>query len=263
MKNITKAQLYQFVKSREVLLIILGVNIICTAIALMFSMENSVAFIGNTGSAYAANSMSITVTFIYMLPSVICGKICADDFQDKTINYEAASGSLRWQSYFGRAIPSLILSLILCLITIGLPLVIVTAMHSWGDLVTPSSAIIRIFTVLLPIFRVSCFNIMMSFIIKKDKFVVVISCIGSVFASFISGMSRKITYGMFSQVDIMKLLNYKYYTTYGLNDEKNVWGIYDSTIDISALTQISVVSLIVGIIYICVGYFYHKHDDLN
>ena len=265
MKNVIKAQLYQLSKNRMLFIVLIGINLICLLFAFLFSVENGVEYIDNTGSSFAANLMMLTGTFAAFIPPVTASMICAGDFTDKTSNNEITSGTMRKDVYFGRVVLSLIISLIFTVITISLPIIVISAMYGWGDTVPLWSVIERIAASLVPMFKSTCFCILLSFIIKKPSVVilgyfVVGRGIVSAIAEF-GGM--KITDGLFSSYDIMSVLSYKSYTTYGLNDDKQVWTIYTYALETDMLVKIAVCSIIMGIAFLYAGYYYHKKDDLN
>jgi ABC-type transport system involved in multi-copper enzyme maturation permease subunit len=265
MKNVIKAQLYQLRKNRTLILGVVGINVICLTFAIMFALNNNIEYIEISGSSFAANLMSVTGTFATFIPPVIASMVCAGDFPDRTASNEISSGTVRKDAYFGRALLSIMLSMLLSLFTVAFPIIVISAVYGWGDTVPLWSVNERLLAALLPIFKSTCFCVMISFIIKKPAAIILAyAFLGkAILSSLVELGSRRLTDGLYSSFDIMNLLQYKSYMTYGLNDDKYVWQVYTNTLDGNMVAKIALWSVLMGIAFLYAGYYYHKKDDLN
>ena len=265
MKNVIKAQLYQLRKNRTFILGIIGLIAICLMFALMFTVDNNIDHMEVSASSFAANLMSIIGTFASFIPPITASVICAADFTDRTANNEISSGTMRKDTYFGRAVLSIIMSLLLVLIAVSLPIIVITAVYGWGDTVPIWSVAERIIASLLPMFKATCFCIMLSFIIKKPSAIILTyAFLGKgILSSLTEFGGQKITHGLYSSYDLMNILQYKSYMTYGLNDDKYVWTVYTNALDTDMVVKVALWSVLMGAAFLYAGYYYHKKDDLN
>lgn len=273
MINVMKAQIYQLKKNRLLFLIFLGVNAIVFAIGAMMILP--MAKTNYSGDEYVMNVQasyfvalfwSMGAALVQLIPAAAAGMICAGDFKDKTSNYEIMSGRLRLESYAGRVVLSLIVSMILSTLTLIITPIILTAMVGWGDTVTIRSVVIRVLASMFPIFKMTCFCCMLSFIIKKPAIVMTISFAGTIVASYIintTGSVNDSSLTIFAPYNLGNILMYHYYLTYGLNNKEMEWMIFENELASDLLVRSVCISLIMGIAYIIIGYHYHHKDDLN
>ena len=257
MKNVIISQLYELRKNRTVFLFCFGVLILCIAICWMVTGWTETSKISET---VADNGLQVISMFVRTSILIITGCICAGDFPDKTINHEITSGTLRKDAFFGRAVLAIVLSEIIAIVTILLCLAIMSALYGWGDTVTLDSALKRVFLLVFPYFKYSCFAVMISFIVKQPYAAFLFVILATiVYTSVIRG-SEIVVY-LLSDVTAAKICTYNSYATYGLETEVRM--IYDQSIDTDLIAGAVIASLIIGALYLIIGYHYYNKDDLN
>ena len=186
---------------------------------------------------------SICAVFIEVIPAAVAGLVCAGDFKDKTSNYEIMSGSLRAEAYFGRIVVSVVLSVIMCAVSMALSPIIVTAVYGWGTSVTVES-----------------------FVIKSSAAVMAVHMGGIILVTTIINMTGGmggLTEGFFAPFDFMKVVSYSSYSTYGLNNEDLVWMLFRNELPSRLLAPLAALSLLFSAAYIIIGYHYYDKDDLS
>ena len=256
MKNVIMSQLYEIRKSRLFFIVISGIMLLCLVMCLIDYDE-----FGTSGILVYVSSL--IALFAAFCPCFVTGFICAGDFPDKTINHEVTSGRLRKQVFFGRTILAIVFSVLIGVGIMFFVLAVSTALFSWGEIIPLRSYVLRSLLLAFPLFKLSCFYVMMSFIIKKPA---VINCIGialymlfSIISQYASGSISGIH--VFSIFVMMKLMNYDFYSTYGLQNDMDM--VFDHTIDTSFVEFTVISSILIGIAYILIGYHFYDRDDLD
>lgn len=258
MGKVIRSQLFELKKSRVLYIFGVGVLVIGLAISWMCIEWTET----KTVSEYIAamNGLTMSSLFVIVLIAVITGSVCAGDFPDKTINHEITSGTLRKDSFFGRAVIAIAVSTISAILIITADITIMTLIYGWGDTVTLGSAVKRISLLVFPCFKFSCFCVLLSFIIKQPYAPVLASILINIVTALISHLPKIMIFIM-SYLNAGKICVYNNYCTYGLNTDP--WFIYDESIDPKLLAGTIVASVLLGVAYLLFGYHYFRKDDLN
>lgn len=256
-KNVILSQLYGLRKNRTVFLCCIGEVAICTAMLLMTTEWTGTR---TASESVASGGLGMMTLIIGPLIAIITGIICADDFTDKTINHELISGKMRMQSFFGRAVLAVTISVITTITALFVSLFIAIKIYGWGETVTLDSAIIRILLTFIPFFKLSCFGVMVAFILKQPYGVVLVF-IGIKMMLGIMSMKSTSSILMISEANAGKLCMYENYITYGLNTDARF--IYDQSCDPELILKSVVIALVMSAVYIIIGYHFYKNDDLN
>ena len=262
MKSLIKAQLYQISRTRVYYLVFLTLMLL----AMMFGAvewlngENSLEEWQKLTASDFATRMENIVSIAMMGMSFFVSFFCADDFTDKTVNYEIMSGRIRKQAYLARVVVSIVLSILFGLLMMFGSLGISVLLTGWGDSVPFGAVAARILLLTFPFIRISCFCVMVAYFIKRPGFA---------FLSF---------YGVVSVVSILKpatddsgvltvfnsintLLKYKEWHIFGL--ESPVEMVYTPMPETAFIIRCIFVSIAVGAVYLIIGYNYFHFDDLE
>ncbi|MCR5121920.1 MAG: hypothetical protein K6B74_05820 [Ruminococcus sp.] len=259
MKNIMKSQIYQLVRNRSLRALVLatiGLSVFTGAIGKIEGGKDMNA------SDYIVGTLSIVIAMAQFITAIITGIVCADDFNDKTSNYELTSGRLRSQSYAARAIISVILSCIVSVLMIVLMIVTSLMLYPHGSSLNDSALVQRVL-LMIPIFiRLSCFFVLISYIVKKPIAVfgvcyAIMMLLGVVSSSEGSIKSAMLTgFGSFKNV-----CHFDEWYTYGLNTPE--YHVYEPYIDSKTAALTVLVSLAAGALYLLLGYSYFHRDDIE
>ncbi|MBQ8967789.1 hypothetical protein [Ruminococcus sp.] len=262
MKNLIKAQIYQITHTR----VYLWVFIMAVIIASIFGFSeylNGADSLNEgellTASDYFTRYDMLPVLAMEFMSFFSCF-IAAEDFGDKTANYELMSGRLRSQSFLARVITIILANTLLGLFMMTLPLLIYTAITGWGDSVTVATAAQRILLMVFPFFRISCFFTLAAFIIRRPG-IAFIACYGAMNLPLLLPVNNESTGVMLTLSTSRKLLHFDYWATFGL--ERDAQAIYDQGLDSAFVIRCIIVSLAVGAAYIGLAYSYFHKDDIE
>lgn len=263
MKDLIKAQLYQISKTK----VFMWVFVFFTALS---GLLGAVDFLNGadgleegqllTASDFATR-MGTTPIFAIMGMSLFTGLICADDFSDKTCNYEIISGRMRKQTYFARAIVSIGVSVLFGLFTMSVSLIVSTLLTGWGDSITVGAAITRIALIAFPYFRLSCLFVLLAYIFKKPVLLLILTYLMLGALNILSANAPEQASVLTALSNISMLLQYDTWVTFGLDSGANF--MYESSLAAEKIVQTIAASLGAGALYLGIGYSYFHGDDLE
>lgn len=263
MKNLIKAQLYQISKTR----VFMWVFVFFTALSALFG---AVEFLNGadwleegqllTASDFATR-MGITPVFAIMGMAFFTGLICADDFSDKTCNYEVMSGRMRGQIYLARGLVSIAVSVAFGLFTMTVSLVTSALLTGWGDSITVGTAITRIALMAFPYLRLSCLFVLLAYILKKPVLVLVVTYLMIGALNILTANAPDQESVLTAMSNIAMLLHYDTWLTFGIDSGTNY--MYESSLAAEKIVQTIAASLGAGALYLGIGYSYFHGDDLE
>lgn len=260
MKNLIKAQLYQLRKNKLVIIVFFAV--------LLIQFTNIIGEISYNGNEFGASTyivdMGLEMIFMSLFfPIIFTGCVCGGDFPDKTTNYELMSGHTRKQVYFSRAVISLVGGVVGELIIIVAPIVTLSVVYGWGTEILVKEAVIRYLLMALPIVRMICEFIFLTYVVKNPY----ITMAGSYFVftlglSFVELFSDKASVFL-GVTNIMKLGAYESWSTYTLDNTVDLIKVYDAALSAGDIVSTIFGSVIIGGLFLLMGYRYFREDDLN
>ncbi len=264
MKGIIKSQFYQL--RRERLLIIIFVLLLAFMLLQAFLISGMSDY--RTTDMYLVNNNFSMLFIALAFPFAATGFMCGSDFSDKTLNYEVMSGHLRYQIYFGRVIPCLIVSVLGFLVLIFAPVLQNTLMHGWGTEIRMDHMLIRIALMAFPVLRLSCMAVLITFFCKNRYILVGIGCMCFMIFELLlmimdvsQAAAEGVYSGILSYTNLTMLFTIDSWQTYGLDGDTNY--IFESALSCGEIVSTVVCSLIFSAIFLGMGYVFFKNDDLN
>ena len=261
MKGLIKAQIYQLLRTRVyymVMLFFLAMGILFGSVEYMNGPDELEEWQQLTASDFATR-MQMIPTLSVMGMAFFAAFMCADDFNDKTLDHELLSGRRRTQVYFSRAIISVTVCVIFSLLMFAVSLVSCTLLEGWGDSIPVSAAVTRILLTVFPMFRISCFFCMIAYFIKRPG-IVFLTIYGLINAIGLLNINSDHTYVLTGLNTATQLLHYDEWHVFGLESGVNM--IYLTQLDPAFLVRSIIVSLAAGAVYLMIGYCYFRRDDL-
>ncbi len=262
MKNLIKAQLYQISRTRVYYLVFITLMMLAVlfgAVEYLNGTDNLEEWQKLTASDFATR-MEMVVSIAMMGIAFFAAFFCADDFSDKTMNYEMMSGKLRKQTYLSRASITIVFCTIFGLVMVSTSLGVSYMLTGWGDSVPFSAATVRILLLVFPFFRVSCLFIMIAYFIKRPGFAFLTDYMVFAIASLIKAADDESgVLTVFSTVG--SIMRYKEWHIFGL--ESPVEMVYTPMPEAGLIIRCILVSLAVGGLYLLLGYNFFHTDDLE
>ncbi|MBQ6696575.1 MAG: hypothetical protein IJN16_07720 [Lachnospiraceae bacterium] len=263
MKNIMKAQLYQLLRSSILYktflcLVVFQIAIFVVARRSVLEMEGRAFSAGNS----LADGGYILMCFALIFAIIITGQICGADFVDKTTNYELLMGHLRKDVYVGRALLSMLVGMTGSIILIIIPIGWLCIMDGWGNEMDFGKALLRLLLCLFPIWRIICEFIFLTYIVKNPYPVMIAGTLVSVYSVGIIPMFTTGDIGVLGLGNLSQLMNFTAWRTFALVGEKEIT-IYDASIAAGDVIRTILLSVVIGGLFLGLGYVFFKKDDLN
>lgn len=202
--------------------------------------------------------LSLLLVFV----GVVVVFVCINDYQDRTINCLILNGYTRKQVYFSRVILSEVLGIVLFLI-FGVILCVGLMKLSCPkeDSISISNMLVRLLLCVFPLFRIIGEIIFFSFIIKNLYAVeaAVVAIVMSLGVNAAFGTNNVFPLGVNSLLGMFHMVEY----STGRVSNQNMIYVVNSNFDIKNIVMMMVVSIVVGVFFIMLGYGFHKEDDYN
>ena len=258
MKNIVKAQFFQIIREK-IIWYMLVLALLMQVLMFMLPIWLGTEEVTSAGEFFVTSGSGLIFFPLFFLV-VVSGQICGIDFLDKTNNYELMSGHRRYEVYFGRIIPAILVGGSgTALLTIT-PVVLYTVMHGWGTEIALSDAVLRLVLLLFPILRLVCEFAFLTFLVKNPYVMM-----GVGYGLFIAtmGLTEQIkTLNVFLGItNMMLLLDEKKGVTFGTDGNPIV--IYEAALSGGVIWQTILASVVFGGAALYLGYVYFKNNDLN
>ena len=260
MKNIMKSQFLQLRKDKICYFLFFGIMIVSFIIAFLMTepIPDDSRYTGGEEAIFGLSMFQLLAQFfLYIFTAQACGI----DFMDKTCNYEILAGHTRREVFFGRAIPTIIISTIGTLLLIAAPISAeVFFLGGWGDKVSFTDVLARLLLMAFPITRVTCEFIFLTFIVKNPYVVM-----GASYLLFIIlGMNIPVTpehYFILGISNINAITQIDMWQSFNLSGK--MFYIYETELSAELVIPTILVSVIVGGIALLLGYTFFKNDDMN
>ncbi len=260
-KDIMRSQVYQLVRNRGLRAVVLGI----LALSAFFGASDKIAGgADGSGCLFFAQMLPMTINLSMFGIATITGIVCADDFTDKTSNNELMSGRLRSESYIARTIVSVAGSVVFGFVTVLALLITCLLLYQKGYELTAAGIAQRIL-LLIPVFiRLSCFFVFVSYVVKRPIAVVGICYALIMILGFMGGMSDDgmIDGGLLTGFGSFSIVcSFDEWHTYGLNTP--VYYVYDQFINGGKAAALVIVSIVMGAVYLLLGYNFFHRDDIE
>lgn len=257
MKNIVRAQIYQLKKERLLpIVFVLCIGLLCITIINQRDFDT----FGEILCEISSIVPQMSLLFLFTAVAVICGR----DFADKTGNYEIMGGHTRKEMYMGRASLAIgvavVGSVLICYAIIGLG----SAFMGWGDAVSLKDVLLRVTLMSFPMFRIACEAVFLTFIIRNAY---IVMAAGYVYIFFITelllGMSTQPASYYLGISNLAKLMDMTAFQTYSPVNPGVKMTVYDASISLSDAGGTVIVSVVVGVVFLVLGYHFFKTDDME
>ncbi|MCM1156898.1 MAG: hypothetical protein NC300_01360 [Bacteroidales bacterium] len=259
MKNIIKAQIYQL-KREKLCYVVFAVIAIMQIVSLIVELGFSDTAV-SAGAYLAVNGKDIVSTAL-MFAMVLTGQICGNDFMDKTGNYELMGGHLRKDIYFGRAVLSIVFGTAGTMLLGIAPVAVFSVINGWGDAVNMGDVAVCYLLSLFPILRVICEFVFISFVIKNAYIVMALGVIIGMGQTAWIELFGNGTLIFLGTGNLYKLFDFSSWSTFTLVGEKEIM-IYDAALTAGEIIGTVASSVLIGGLFLLLGFLFFEKDDLN
>lgn len=256
MKNIIRAQFFQLKRDRLCFIVafLMAAALLYITWFAWTTSEHNI-----TAGSYFVDSLMMHVMIAIMPTLMLVGQMCCGDFPDKTINSELMGGHKRIESYFGRAIPCILVTVPMALLMIAAPVIFAFFLGGWGSEVSFSAVAVRFLLVGVVLLRLVCEYIMLSFIVKNPYIMMALGYM--VFVLQISPIFDGMESHVLAITNLNMLFRIGGWYTYGIENSVNF--VYDLYMEPMKIFGTVAVSLIVSAAALIIGYVFFRNDDMN
>ncbi len=258
MKNIMKSIGYDIMHSK----MLIRIYIMFVAFMALVTVLN----VDSGGvSAMLAQDAGISFQFSTLLVGIVVGVICGGDFADKVASYEILSGHSRKSIFFARALIAIIIGAILTTTLGFVPIILGNTLFDWGNKLVLSDIILRTFLLVFPLVRLAAFFVVISFVFKNPYVIIASGFVIMVASDMLSDMTSSGKSCYISTYNMSMLCSYEGWSTYNLDPVKGVveYYAYNSAVTTSLVLSTIIVSLIMAIFYLFMGYALFRRDEMN
>lgn len=259
MKNIIKAQIYQM-KLPAIWKKVLFWMIPCMVLVLYINIGLDDMYEG-VAEYFTSGEYTNYLTFVGFFVAIASAEISGNDFQDKTINYEIMSGHSRKNIFFARVLVSVVVSVIGSFLILGLPILLFAGLGKMGTAISLGAIMIRILLTMLPIAKLSCEVILITYIAKNSMLSAAIGCFGTVLIGALGGMANGFMY-LFSTSNLMKLFRCDGWSVYRIKDVKEFF-VVEPLPSNQVILYTVLTTVIVSAMVLFIGYKFFEKDDLR
>ena len=263
MWNIVKGLNYQLKRDNGIIYIYLigGFMLGCFVVDYLGSYDMAEL----TGSFYGVLHGETCFMALGILVALLTARIAGWDYTDKTLNYELMSGHSRGQVYWSRVWVSLLWSMVTCIIVAFVPILVFSAINGWGVRADMGGMLLRYGLLMFPLFRLMSECILLTVLMRNCYMVMIIGFVMYEFSWVFGVMSEPLTnYKLTVQLasmNVYRLINFEKSSFAYINGEDMI--VYETAVEPSFLIGTVIVSLIVGIVCLLVGYLYFKKSDMD
>lgn len=256
MFNIVKSQNYQIrhdMFSVITVIVILGISVY---MALCESVTGAEKFL----------ALGENIPMLWLLICLVMGaRIAAWDYSDKTINYELLAGHSRKDLYWGRFVVALWWCVLLCLGTVGIPLIICSVRNGWGNNVDFVNCMLRLLVSVLPLLRILAEFFLLAILLKNCYVTYAVGYVliggtmmGVLLLSEVLNVDCSFLLGFTTLAELFQLGNSHLEWIDGVDIS-----VYDSILSSSQIMEIILSSIVVILLSLFAGYGVFKKRDME
>lgn len=258
MINIIKSQFYQIKRSSFLWISTIGFFIVIILCAVMSALSYETSMGAPlTGSGLIADYFRAITSMAGIYIFIFASKVCAEDFSDKTINYELMCGHTRRQVFWGRVLIELIAGIFIYILLVISPVILISALNGFGGALKLSDVILRIILLIFPAIRLMCEIAFLSFVFKNPYIIMGIGYL--TFIITVTDILEDSVWMSFTNISLIS--SFDAYATYGLGESVNL--IYESSLEPSAIIGTIISSVAFSVIFLLMSYAFFKKDDIE
>lgn len=258
MKNIIKAQCYQLKK--EKLLMIICVAVLLMQLIMMFNFfEESPQYMCD--EFILQNGLEIVVDIVGIV-GIVVGKLCCQDFDDKTGSYELLFGHSRFQVYMARVLTSMLVAMVAAIFIVAVPVVIAVQVGGWYGLIPINEIVLRVILMFLVLIRVISVFAFLSFVIRNTLVVSGIGLVYSMGGTMICHISDRLDATWLGITNLYKLSQFDVFQVYETRVLERHF-TFTGALTGGDIVGTVVASVIGSVVFLYLGYIFFLKEDLK
>lgn len=261
MWNIMKSQNYQIKRDN----LTVYAALLCLVLPVFGLLLDDAGLDSMDGSLFTVSMFAFFPYLFIIWSLIVITRICGWDMNDKTINYELLSGHSRVVVYFGRVFTGLIWTMFGGIVVSLLPILLLTAVKGWGHSLDFGETAVRYAVMLCPYFRWACELILLTFLVKSSHAAAVLGFVlfeGSlILATVLQEMTDidiDVQFATSNMLELSEVSNFR-----DMLIGENTVSVYEAALDSKLMTGSVVISLVVGIICLLLGYAVFRRRDMS
>ena len=262
MKNEIALFMYNMKHSRFMFVILIMIGLVVGFISPVWTEELS--YLPKAASSLVAADPSVCYTFALMAMCVFVAYLCAGDMKERVINYEVLSGHSRAAVFFPRTIFSVLFTTLFSMILSLIPVIVSGMIYGWGNTMEFKYTIMRLLCCAFPYMRMAAFMCFLAFWLKKASGVMVWGYIAYTFGAMFASKGEGSTY-LSAFKNVMALMSFSVRDVYNLSMEKGIiyYSKYISKPEPGLIAKTVLMSCVMTVIYLLMGYGLFRREDLN
>lgn len=258
MKNIIRSAYYDLRHSKLFVVVYLLTAVMLSVSAMINVDEKGCGFV------IAENAYIYWETSAFIVALVV-GIICNDDHIDKTINYEILAGHSRLSIFMARSLFGILLAAAAATMINFFPLAAGSMLKGFGDMLVFKDMIIRQLLCFFPYLRFAAFVTVICFIIKNPYVVI---AAGFIISEMGMGFAEVFDHGKSVCISIFNLgllADFSAWVIYNLDPVNGIvyYGRFNGELDMDVIVGTILVSLIMTVFYLFIGYGIFRRDDMD
>ena len=258
MKNIIRSILYELFRTKLIYILFAIFALMMVLVTVFNGKDTSISGLYLTDS-------SVTFTFPIFMVGTAVGMISCADMKDKVGNYEILNGHSRLQYYLARFICSVTVASILGYILSFIPMILGMLVFGWGTKLDFGCVLVRHILYIFPFVRLASFFACISFLVKNSFAMIAIgSGVGlatPMLLAFFPDASESVFLSIYNLKHLMSFDTWEIYnlSTSGIDRYRSAVSSLPANLIVSTI----VVSLVMIVAYLLIGYALFRRSDLS
>ena len=253
MKGIIQSQIYQL--KRDVILwgMFLGMVVLTLIQILDYVLFEETALTGGYFAVRMGEMNTNCVIFLIIAAAYIMGQ----DFVNKTAYYDVLYGYQRAEVFWGRAIPTLLVTVVMSMILLGLIPALTTVIYGWGTVVALPEFLLRCVLYLFLVFRICCEVILLTVVCRELYQVYIIEGVLYGMGMFLEVKNPYV----FAWSATMEVFDFESWDVYHIDGTTEI--LYESTISGGTIAMIILSSLGMSVLCLLLARKYFVVKDIS
>ena len=262
MKNIIRSIGYEILHSKMLIRIYICMMLVMILLGLLNVGINDQM---SGASGMLADNPVMSYEFSIFIIALVVGIICGEDYKDGVANYEVLSGHSRLSIFLARSLFGIITSSILAMVLSFIPMISGTIINGWGEHLKLGDVIVRLLLLFFPYLRLAAFLAVITFLVKNHFVIMASGFVIMMGGTLLSDILSDTCNPYISIFNMKWLMSYDGWSIYNLDPGQGIayYNSYNSGLTSELVVETIVISLIMTVLYLFMGYALFRRDELK